>query len=76
MKHRIIEFDVDMIFPNRRIVYTHETIETMCSRVCSQVMEPIEIRFTGERFEIADGEKRWRACKRLGRRKIPVIIVS
>jgi ParB family chromosome partitioning protein len=37
--------------------------------------EPIQIWFAGEDFRIVDGEKRWRACKKLGVETIQAVIV-
>jgi ParB family chromosome partitioning protein len=37
-------------------------------------LEPIEIWFAGEHFRILDGEKRYRACKKIGMEKIRAVI--
>jgi ParB-like chromosome segregation protein Spo0J len=39
-------------------------------------LEPTKIWFTGEDFRIIDGEKRWRACKKIGLTKIKAIILE
>jgi ParB family transcriptional regulator, chromosome partitioning protein len=77
MKKQIREIDLLMIHPNRRIACHEESIDRICRSFQSGVrIEPIEIFFNGERFEIIDGEKRWRACKKLGLKSIKAIIVE
>ncbi len=75
MKRQVTDFDVDTIQPNRRLQCSNESIQSMCRSIRSGLaVEPISIRFTGERFVITDGELRWRACKCLGVKRIQVII--
>jgi ParB family chromosome partitioning protein len=77
MGKQILEFSLHTIHPNRRISYHKEIIDDICRSVRSGAqIEPIEIRFTGERYVIIDGEKRWRACKRLGMKRIKVILIE
>lgn len=67
----------EAIKPNRRCVCTLDSIEQLIDsiRVRGQ-LEPIKIWFTGEDFRIIDGEKRWRACKKLGFPRMKVIIME
>ncbi len=65
---------VDAISPNRRIVYSSEVITKMCALIRTGQYEPIEVWFDGERFRILDGEKRYRACKRLKMAHIEAVI--
>jgi ParB-like chromosome segregation protein Spo0J len=37
-------------------------------------VEPIQISFEHDSFRIMDGEKRWRACRKLGMRSIRAVI--
>lgn len=66
---------LDAISPNRRCVCLEEELEQLCEslRAMGQ-QEPIRVHFGGWVFLIEDGEKRWRACKKLGHRKIRVVI--
>jgi ParB family chromosome partitioning protein len=67
MKERIMELPLHKIHPNLRSLYRLQDIEAVQRAIQSQgLKEPIQIWFDGERFRILDGEKRWRACKRLG----------
>jgi len=67
MKETIRYIRIDRIQPNYRISYSNEDIARLCARLFSEGgCEPIEVLFDGEAFRIIDGEKRWRAMKRLG----------
>jgi len=75
MVQDIREIDLRRISPNLRIVIAAECIEEIEHGIkrCGQ-QEPIVICFEHDSFRIIDGEKRWRACKRLGFKKIWAII--
>ena len=76
MKADIRDIEITKISPNRRIVYAEEAIEQMGQSLRYGQQEPVLIRFEHDSFRIVDGEKRWRACKRLGRTTIRAIIVA
>ncbi len=76
MAEDIREIEISRISPNRRIVYSEESIEQIEQGVRNGQQEPILIRFEYDSFRIVDGEKRWRACKRLGVNTIMAVIVS
>ena len=68
-------FRIDAIDPNRRLVIQREVVEQLGLSISAQgQLEPILIYQQGVRFRIVDGEKRWRAIKRLGRQTIMVEI--
>ena len=61
-------FRIDFIEPNRRLVTEREVIEDLVLSISREgQLEPILIYQQGGVFRIIDGEKRWRAIKRLGR---------
>lgn len=75
MGEEIREIEIRKISPNLRMVCAAECIreiENAISRRGQQ--EPIHIYFAHDSFRILDGEKRWRACKRLGIKTINAII--
>lgn len=76
MEENIREIEIGKISPNRRIVYSAESIEQIGQSIRDGQQEPILIRFEHDSFRIVDGEKRWRACKRLGVTRIRAVIVS
>jgi ParB family chromosome partitioning protein len=57
------------------MIYPADCIEEIvqCIKRRGQV-EPIRISFEHHVFKILDGEKRWRACKRLGMIRIRAVI--
>jgi len=68
---------IEAIEPNQRYVCSVDSLEQLADRMREQGQtEPIKVWFTGECFRILDGEKRWRACKRLGLSRVKVIILE
>lgn len=68
---------ITKIFPNLRICYSNEEILTLCHSIRLEGQrDPIKVLFDGESFKIIDGEKRWRACKRIGVTHLNVVITE
>ena len=77
MPDEIREIEIDKIRPNYRLVYEADTIFRLCNDIMSRgLQEPIVVEFVEYCFEIVDGEKRWRACKKIGWKKIKAIILE
>ncbi|MDR3567177.1 MAG: ParB N-terminal domain-containing protein [Syntrophobacteraceae bacterium] len=76
MTDDIFEIEIKRISPNRRIVYSEESIEEIGQILRHGELEPVLIRFDYDSFRIVDGEKRFRACKRLGMTTIRAVIVA
>jgi len=75
MAAEIRQIRIDRIRPNYRLVYQEEDIR--CRDICScDLCKPITVRLVEYCFEIIDGEKRWRACKKRGRKTISAVIVE
>jgi len=71
------EIEVRKISPNLRIVCAAECIEEIVHAIKSRgYLEPINICLAHDSFRILDGEKRWRACKRLGMNTIRAIVIT
>lgn len=67
---------IDKIWPNRRLIFEEETILSLCDDIrCNGLKEPIILEGSGFYFLIMDGEKRWRACKKVGMKKIQAEII-
>jgi ParB family chromosome partitioning protein len=72
---RIVEIELSFISPNRRIILSEETVIELCRHLSTHThVEPIVVYFEGGMFRILDGEKRWRAMRRLGMRKARVVL--
>ena len=71
----IRDIDLGKIRPNLRTVCSAECIEEIVFSIRRHgQLEPILICFEYDSFRILDGEKRWRACKRLGMKRIRCFI--
>ena len=68
---------IDKILPNRRLIFEEDIILHLCDDIkCNGMKEPISVEMAGYFFQIIDGEKRWRACKKIGFTKIRAEIIS
>lgn len=76
MDEDIREIKIERISPNRRIAYSADSLEEIEQSMKNGQQEPILIRFEYDSFRIVDGEKRWRACKRLAMATIRAVILS
>ena len=77
MPLEIREIEIGKIRPNYRLVYDADTILRLCGDIKARgLQEPIVVELVEYWFEIVDGEKRWRACKRIGLNRIKAIILE
>ncbi len=74
----ILEIDIKKIEPNRsqpRKVFDDESIEELADSIKQfGVLQPLLVRKKDKYYEIIAGERRWRASKKAGLKKVPVII--
>jgi ParB family chromosome partitioning protein len=67
---------IDKVLPNRRLVFDEDNIIRLCDDIrCNGMAEPIIVVMAGDCFQIIDGEKRWRACKKIGMTEIKAEII-
>jgi ParB family chromosome partitioning protein len=77
MAPEIRQIRIDRISPNYRLVFEEEVIQRLCGDIASRgLQEPITVGLVEYCFEIIDGEKRWRACKKIGWETISAVIVE
>jgi ParB family chromosome partitioning protein len=77
MMQAVREFSLEAIQPNLRLIQTLESLEELCRSIQSfGQTQPIHVWFDGWRFRIVDGEKRWRACRKLGITIVKAVIVE
>lgn len=73
-----IELNIDNIYPNPdqpRKHFSQREIEELAETLHSVgLIEPIVVRPHDNRYQIISGERRWRACKHAGFKKIPAVI--
>ncbi len=72
------EIDLAQIVPNRfqpRVNFDEEALVTLAASIAEiGVIQPIVVREITEGYEIAAGERRWRASQRAGLTKIPALV--
>jgi ParB family chromosome partitioning protein len=74
----ILELDIESIIPNRlqpRKEFGSEELRELAASIETHgVLQPIVVRPFESGYEIIAGERRWRACKSLGKDTIPAVI--
>ena len=72
------EVDIDRLSPNQfqpRVSVDDAKLEELTRSITSHgVIQPIVVRKVGDRFQIIAGERRWRAAKRAGLMRVPVVV--
>jgi ParB family chromosome partitioning protein len=72
---RIRTIQITRIEPNCRFVFDREIIDTLARSIRKEGQKaPMRIWFTGRCFRILDGEKRWRAIKKIGVTTVTAVI--
>ncbi len=80
-RNKISELNIENIVPNpcqpRKIIDEEEIAELAQSISQYGLIQPIAVRKTDKDcFELISGERRLRACKKIGLKKIPAIIID
>ncbi|NTW71841.1 MAG: ParB/RepB/Spo0J family partition protein [Eubacteriaceae bacterium] len=74
----IIELDIDLVFPNKnqpRHKFDVEKLKELASSIAEHgIIQPILVTGAGDGYKIVAGERRWRAAKMAGIKKVPVIV--
>ena len=72
------ELDADLIDPGAmqpRIRFDQNKLEELAQSIRSNgVVQPLLVRRRGARYELIAGERRWRAAKLAGLKKVPVVV--
>lgn len=72
------EVDINAVFPNEeqpRKIFDEEKLQTLSNSIKDNgLIQPVVVRKEKEFYRIIAGERRWRASKLAGLKKIPVII--
>jgi ParB family chromosome partitioning protein len=75
---KLTELDIDMVQPNplqpRGTILPTAVADLMDSIKEHGILEPLVIAHTPAGYQIIAGERRWRASKLLGLKKVPVVI--
>ncbi len=77
-RDQLMELDVDSLSPNGRQPRSHFDDAALAdlarSIQANGILQPIVARREGQGYEIVAGERRWRAAKSLGLKKIPAVV--
>ena len=76
---RIVEIELNKLVPNRfqpRKTFGEDVSELAESIRAHGILQPITVRPLGEKYEIIMGERRYRACEKLGLHTIPAMVVD
>ena len=77
MTMTIREIEIDKIHPDYCLVFEEDVILCFCDDIATRgLQEPIVVELVEYWFKIVDGEKRWRACKKIGLTRIKAIILE
>ena len=72
------EVDIDRLSPNQlqpRASVNDAKLEELTRSITSHgVIQPIVVRQVGDRFQIIAGERRWRAARRAGLLRVPIVV--
>lgn len=78
MDEKIYELDIEMLQPNPlqpRGLITPESLSELAESIkIHGILEPIVVAKTPAGYQIIAGERRWRASKSIGTKRVPVII--
>ncbi len=74
----VVQLEVKEVSPNPfqpRRVFSDEQLEELSNSILEHgVLQPVVVRRTSGGFELIAGERRVRACQRVGRERIPAIV--
>jgi len=74
----VLSIDINDIKPNEdqpRTVFNEEKLQELADSITAHgIIQPIVLRKSGEGYEIVAGERRWRAARLAGLKKVPCII--
>lgn len=73
---QVKEIDISSIFPDPEQPRKNFDIESLAKAIQKNGIVPIEVISEGNKFKIIDGERRFRASKKLGLKTIPCIITD
>jgi len=77
---KVVELDIDDVLPNRfqpRIKFNEDSLDELANSIKDHgVIQPIVVRKLGSKYEIIAGERRYKACVKIGKPTIPAIITD
>lgn len=78
MRNRVIDLDINDVLPNRfqpRVKFNEDAIIELAESIKEHgIIQPIIVRPIGDKYEIIAGERRYKAARLAGLKKIPAIV--
>lgn len=78
VENRPVELRISQVFPNKeqpRTSFEEEKLAELADSITRfGILQPLLVQKKGNHYEIISGERRWRAAKYAGLKKVPVII--
>jgi ParB family chromosome partitioning protein len=72
------EVDIDRLSPNEfqpRVALDDGRLEDLTRSIAAHgIIQPIVVRPLGDRYQIVAGERRWRAARRAGLLRVPIVV--
>ena len=79
-KHVFLELDVTNLGPNPyqpRKDFDKEQLSELAESIRIEgILQPLLVRKSGDSYEIVAGERRWRAAKMAGLKKVPSLVID
>lgn len=74
----VIEVDINNIVPNPhqpRIIFDDEKLDDLAKSIKQHgIIQPLIVSHNGAKYELIAGERRFQASKRIGLKKVPVVV--
>ncbi len=79
-ERKITNIDISRIIPNiyqPRIKFDEKSINELATSIKNHgIIQPLILRNLGDRYEIIDGERRYKAAKKIGLNNVPAIVLD
>lgn len=79
-KHILLDLDLDVLTPNPyqpRKEFNEEQLQELADSIKIEgVLQPLLVRKSGDGYEIVAGERRWRASRLAGLKKVPAMVLE
>jgi ParB family chromosome partitioning protein len=77
-ENAILYIDIDIIQPNKsqpRMTFDEDAIQSLANSISSHgVLQPVMLKKSKQGYELVAGERRWRAARKAGLKKLPAIV--
>ena len=79
-ERKIVSIPINKIIPNiyqPRIIFDDKSLNELSNSIKRYgIIQPLVLRHLEDKYEIVDGERRYKAAKRIGLEKVPAIVLE